>query len=247
MIITEPGKEIRALFFGMKDGVLRAALNGKGKIFADNAENPCSAAAIIGGYCFFAGRPDILIASYIPADREVTVEASTEWYNMLRELFDGRTKPFVRYETKKISWFNVKRLMKEVKKLPDGLEIFEIGEKEFSALKTSDFAGSALELFENIEEFKKSSFGFAVKSEKTAVAAAVCLASFDGGAVLCPLANKGFEEALPAVSALFIMDCIRRGLYPYFTADDKEQLKLAQSLGYVYRTAKVCYRIYPEI
>lgn len=247
MLLTDP-KAARRLFEPIRDGILRSAFEcGFGAVWADDDRSPASAAAVVGDYCFLGGKPDLLIASCVPADRPMTVIASDEWYNILREIFHRNAEASVRYQTKKISWFNIKKLLRIVRHLDEKFSVCLLGREEFGELKDGEWSSAVLSAYFDFDTFAENSFGFVIKTNGETVSAAAGYAPCVGGNSLFAATKPELrgQGLATSASAMFISECCRRGIYPYFTAEDKISLEMSKTLGYIFRTGQICYRTSP--
>jgi hypothetical protein len=62
-------KQVESLFCNWQETLIWSCLqNVMGSIYADSLENPLSAMAVIGDFCFFAGKPNRELVLYKPEE-----------------------------------------------------------------------------------------------------------------------------------------------------------------------------------
>ena len=60
-------RSVFTLFENWEETLIRSCLQGiMGKIYADDLNNPTAAAAVLGDFSFFAGKPNLELVSYKP-------------------------------------------------------------------------------------------------------------------------------------------------------------------------------------
>ena len=76
-----------------------------GKIYVDTPESPASAMALLGDFCFFAGRPNRELVLYGPEQgkKDFLSMAFRDdcWQELIRDCFGEKAKETVRYAIKK--------------------------------------------------------------------------------------------------------------------------------------------------
>ena len=83
-------KKAAELFEGWEETLIWSCLQGvMGSLYVDSLEKPASAMALIGDFCFLAGKPDKEIVWYKPRhgwrDFMIIVPQSRLWENLIEE------------------------------------------------------------------------------------------------------------------------------------------------------------------
>lgn len=78
------------LFRGWEETLIWSCLQKvMGKVYGNSLENPESAAAVLGDFCFFAGKPDRELVSYKPEgckkDFMIMIPQDEEWAALILE------------------------------------------------------------------------------------------------------------------------------------------------------------------
>ncbi len=115
-----------ALFEGWQETLIWSCLQGvMGRIYADDLENPASALALLGDFCFFAGEPKKEVALYKPGQRlhkfMIMIPRNREWGDLIEDCYGKNVRKTVRYAIKKEpDIFDREKLREAVEGLPDG-------------------------------------------------------------------------------------------------------------------------------
>ena len=107
-----------------------------GKIYADSLEDPVSAMAVLGDFCFLAGKCNREFVLYHPGqdmrDFMIMVPQDKDWADLIEECYGEKAKRVARYAIKKEKdVFDREALQKAVDELPGGYTLKMIDEKLF--------------------------------------------------------------------------------------------------------------------
>ena len=88
-------EKAEGLFEGWEETLIWSCMQGvMGKIYADSLENPASAMAVLGDFCFLAGKPDKEMVQYGPKPGKknvmIMVPQNEEWAELIRECFQEK-------------------------------------------------------------------------------------------------------------------------------------------------------------
>ena len=102
------------LFSGWQETLIWSCLqNVMGEIYADSQDEPCSAMALIGDFCFLAGRPNKELAMYRPESCKkeflIVVPQTEEWEPVIEECYREKARKTVRYAIKKNRLFLIQK------------------------------------------------------------------------------------------------------------------------------------------
>lgn len=242
---TEP------LFEGWEETLVWSCLQGvMGEIYAVSPEAPVSAMAVIGDFCFFAGRPDRELAGYWPGSREknfmLAVPQSEEWGQLIEACYGTRAERMVRYAIKKEPGiFNTARLKEAAASLPEGFELHPIGGKLYQECLAQEWSRDLVAQFPTYEAYRKLGLGMAVLKDGEIVSGASSYTRYREGIEIeidtredCR--RKGLAYAC---GASLILACLERGLYPSWDAQNKWSVALAEKLGYHFSHEYAAYVI----
>ena len=118
-----------ALFAEWEETLIWSCLQGvMGGVYGDHPKEPASAAAILGDFCFLAGKPSHALASYKPEgssrDFIIMIPQNEAWGRAIRECWMEKAKEVTRYALKKDpDVFDRKKLLEMASRLPEGYVI----------------------------------------------------------------------------------------------------------------------------
>ena len=123
------------LFDGWQETLIWSCLQGvMGKIYVDSPESPASAMALLGDFCFFAGRPNRELVLYGPEQgkKDFLIMAFRDdcWQELIRDCYGEKAKETVRYAIKKEQdIFDREKLETVVSGLPEGYTLKMMNEE----------------------------------------------------------------------------------------------------------------------
>lgn len=94
------------LFDGWQETMIWSCLqNVMGHLYADDNENPVSAMALLGDFCFLAGKPSQELALYVRECRShefiIMVPQNEAWAELIENCYKEKVKKVSRYAFKK--------------------------------------------------------------------------------------------------------------------------------------------------
>ena len=100
------GSIVAPLFGGWQETIIWSCLqNVMGHLYATAPEQPDAAMAILGDFCFMAGRPDKELAGYKPEwcgqNFIIMVPETSAWGELIERAWGDRAKKVIRYAMKK--------------------------------------------------------------------------------------------------------------------------------------------------
>ena len=223
--------EYDGLFPEPRPVMLRACLRGEmGRVLA---AGPDSALALIGDFCFLAGRPDrgLLRRARVP----LLVPLTEGWAELIRRELGERARPFTRYATREEpERFDRERLARMAEALPEGVRLAPIGEEWYPALMARSWSRDLCGNFRDGADFARRGLGVvALRAGEPVAGAASYAVCGNGIEVEIDTAPRFRRRGLArACGAKLILDCLDRGLFPGWDAHDRRSLALAEQLGY---------------
>ena len=196
-------------------------------------DGPDSAMAVLGDFCFFAGRPAPALVRRAAAP--LLVPRDGDWDALIRRSLGPEAVPFTRYATRKEpDAFRRESLVRLSAALPEGVSLVPIGAELYPALMAQVWSRDLCGQFRDGGDFARRGIGVAALWRGEPVAGAASYSIYDGGIEVeidtrPDLQGRGLATAC---GAQLILDCLDRGLYPSWDAHNRRSLALAERLGY---------------
>ncbi|MBQ9766824.1 MAG: GNAT family N-acetyltransferase [Lachnospiraceae bacterium] len=243
--------KVKDLFADWEETMIWSCLQGvMGEIYADDAEHPKSAVAIIGVFAFFAGEPNRELVLYkpkgYPGDFVIMVPQTDAWNAVIEECYPNSTKKVERYALKKEpEVFDKGKLQQMADGLPEEYELKLLDEAVFAETKKADWCADWTAQYSDYETYKKFGLGVVIFKNGQLVSGAFSYTSYENGIEIQvdtkeECRRKGLASAC---SAKLILECLKRGLYPSWDAQNKGSLALAERLGYHYSHTYTAYEV----
>lgn len=249
------------LFEGWQETMIWSCLQGvMGKIYADSRENPVSAVAALGDFRFFAGKPDreLILAGdliksaglwQIPPEFLILVPGNQGWAELIEECLGEKAQRTARYAIKKEpDVFDREKLRKIADRLPAGYELRPIEEELFERCGKIAWCKSWVEQYADYSAYRKFGLGVAILKDGEPVSGASSYTGYIGGIEVQidtreDYRRKGF--ALVCGAGL-ILECLKRGWYPSWDAQNRWSVSLAEKLGYHFEREYTVYVVRRE-
>ena len=239
------------VFARWEETIIWSCLQGvMGHIYADDKENPNSAMAILGDFCFFAGKPNKELISFKPEwlnqDLIIVVPQNQKWAEEIEKYYVDKAKKVVRYAMKKeLNVFDKNYLNNIVKLLPSEYTISLIDEKTFNYCKNEDWCRDLVSQFPDYPSYKKLGLGVVITNDGIPVSGASSYSAYFGGIEIEIDTKEEYRrKGLATVcGARLILECLDRGLYPSWDAQNTWSVSLAEKLGYHFNYEYIAYEI----
>lgn len=220
-----------ALFQGWDGPMVRACLQGHmGQILTWGEE---SGMAVIGDFCFLAGRPAPELVER--ADAPILVPQDSAWEETVRAVLGERAAPFTRYATQhRPEGFERGRLSAFAAAVPKGAKAEPVDQELYLILMEEAWSQDLCSNFQDSADFMARGLGVVISWEGRPVAGASSYAVCGDGIEIEIDTAPAFRRRglATACGAQLILDCLDRGLYPNWDAHDRRSLALAEKLGY---------------
>lgn len=245
-------KIVEDLFDGWQESTIWSCLQSiMGDIYAEDSAKPESAMAVLGDFCFFAGKPDQDLVLYKPSnfkkDFIIMVPQNELWGHMIQECYGERAKQVTRYAIKKEPGiFDEKHLQTIVDSLPKEYTCRIIDEALYEACKANPWSRDFIAQFPTYDMYKRLGLGVVVLHDGIPVSGASSYARYEQGIEVEIDTKEPYRrQGLASVcGAKLILECIRQGLYPSWDAQNKWSVALAQKLGYQFDREYTAYEIW---
>ncbi len=236
----ENRENVSAIFADWDETIIWSCLQGvMGHIYANDKERPDSAMAILGDFCFFAGQPNRELAAYKPEwfnqDFIIAVPKSQQWAKEIEQHYGTKAKKVTRYAMKKEpDIFDKDKLQKIVEQLPSGYIITLMNETIFEDCKKEKWSSDLVSQYADYIAYQALGLGVVVMENGIPVAGASSYSSYRGGIEIEIDTKEGYRRrGLASVcGAKLILECLDRGIYPSWDAQNLWSVGLAEKLGY---------------
>ncbi|MDO5541024.1 MAG: GNAT family N-acetyltransferase [Eubacteriales bacterium] len=228
------------IFGDWKETIIWSCLQGvMGYVYADDKYNPTSAMAILGDFCFFAGTPDRELIAFKPEwctqEFIIAVPQNHQWAEEIEKYYGSKAKKVTRYAMKKEqNIFDRRKLESIVKKLPSEYIVRLIDKPIFDYCKKEEWCRDLVSQFSDYSFYQKSGLGVVITKNGIPVSGASSYSAYPGGIEIeidtkMEYRRKGLASIC---GAKLILECLDRGLYPSWDAQNVWSAALAEKLGY---------------
>lgn len=233
-------ESIRPLFNGWKETLIYSCLDGSmGRAYTDNLENPESAQIIIADLCFFAGKVKESLIKHKPKDRISTFIIMTareeEWKKAIQDYYKENAKKVTRYAIKKEpDVFDQEKLQEIVDRGSKQFELKLIDEECYNQIKGMPWAVDWCSSFKSYSDYKSRGIGVVAIKDGKIVSGASSYTVYNGGIEIQIDTEPTYRRKGLALAcgARLILECLKKGIYPSWDAQNKGSVALAEKLGY---------------
>lgn len=248
------GEKASLLFEGWQETMIWSCLqNVMGSLYGNDAERPVSAMIQLGDFCFFGGRPDRELAVYRPEgsrqDFRILVPQNRDWEEMIERQYGAGAKKTLRYAIKKEpAVFDTEKLRKAAEGLPEGYTLKMMDRELFHRCGEIRWCRDWVAQYDTYERYEKYGMGAVILKDGEPVAGASSYSGYEGGIEIEIDTRQDFRrKGLGYVcGAKLVLECLNRGWYPSWDAQNKGSVALAEKLGYhfshEYTVYEVCRR-----
>lgn len=242
-----------ALFAGWQETMIYSCLQGvMGEVYA---AGPRSAMAMLGDFCFFAGEPDAELVSYKPenCDRDFMIMVPRDssggegWTEIIQQVYGEKVRQVTRYAIKKEeNIWDMAALQKAVGELPDGYVLRGIDEEIYYRCMEAEWSRDLVAQYRDYEQYREWGIGVAILRGQEMVSGASSYSSYRGGIeVEIDTREDHRRKGLAYIcGAGLILECVSRGLYPSWDAQNLWSVALAEKLGYHFDHTYTAYEIW---
>lgn len=248
----ELDEKIESLFCGWQETIIWSCLQSvMGNVHVDKEENPQSAMAVLGDFCFLAGKPDCTMFKKLPEYKKqgfiILVPQDEMWAELIEAYYGSRAKQVIRYAFKKDGdVFDRDRLLNLSRSLPEEYSLQMINRELFDQCKRESWSRDLVSQFSDYETYRKLGIGVAVlKDGKLAAGASSYSRYQDGIEIEIDTKEEHRRKGLAsACGARLILECLERDLYPSWDAHNPVSATLAEKLGYHFSHTYPAYEVF---
>ncbi len=219
-----------------------------GAIHTNSTED--AAMAILGDFAFYAGNPDEELIRFKPVnckqDFIIMVPQNDEWAELIEKCYGDKAERVTRYAIKKEKEiFDIEKLEQAVLGLPDGYELKMIDESEYYMCQNNGWANDLVSQYKDYNTYKKLGLGVVALKDGELAAGASSYSRYNEGIEIEIDTRKNHRRKglAYACGAKLILECMKKGLYPSWDAQNKWSVALAEKLGYHFSHEYIAYEI----
>ncbi len=247
-------KNAETLFGGWKETMIWSCLQGvMGRIWTDALDEPASAMAVLGDFCFLAGRPNRELVLYESEEdrREfrIMVPRDERWARLIEACHGTRAKKVTRYAIKKEpEVFDRALLRRIVEGLPEGYQLQKIEETLFRRCREIPWCRDWVAQYEDYSMYQRYGLGAVILKDGEPVSGASSYSGYQGGIEIEIDTREDYRRRGLALicGAKLILMCLERGWYPGWDAQNLGSAALAEKLGYHVDRAYEAYEVVQE-
>lgn len=235
--------QIAPLFAGWKQALILSCLDGfMGEAHASRGYR--SARIVNGDFCFLAGSPDPALLSHLRPGYIILIPQTPAWSALIEATFGVSVRRVVRYATKKESGvFSAAKLQSISSTMKRNYSLHPINEELYTQAMAEDWSRDLCSQFSSYSDYAARGLGVGAVIDGRLVSGASSYVAYRSGIeveidTMEPFRRQGLASAC---AARLILECMKRGLYPCWDAQNKASLALAEKLGY---RADVAYPAY---
>lgn len=244
-------KKAEPLFGDWQETLIWSCIQGvMGKIYVDSLENPLCAGAVLGDFCFLAGLPNKELVLFEPnagsMNFMIMVPQNNGWADLIEKCYREKARKVMRYAIKKeTDCFDTKKLQAMVDALPKEYTLAMIDEKWFWRCKEVNWCRDFVSQYGDYAMYKKYGLGVVILKDGVLISGASSYSGYKGGIEIEIDTREDYQRrGLAGVcGAKLILECIKRGWYPSWDAQNKWSLSLAQKLGYHFDHEYTAYEV----
>lgn len=245
-----------------------------GAVYADQQDKPTCAIAILGDFAFCAGATSRTGALALPPgdcreqrgeaecagaelvaykpelckqDFIIMVPQNEGWAALIEQCYGEKAKKVTRYAFKKEpDVFDREKLRAAVEALPPEYEMRPIDEELFYKCKGIGWCRDWVAQYDDYEAYQKYGLGVVILRDGEPVSGASSYSGYRGGIEIEIDTKEEYRRKGLAYicGARLILECLDRGLYPSWDAQNLNSAALAERLGYHFDRAYTAYEIW---
>ena len=240
---------MQKIFDNWEESLIWSCLQGiMGEIHTNLAED--AAMAILGDFAFYAGKPSEEMIRFKPEswkqDFMIMVPQNDSWAQLIEKFYGDKAKRVTRYAFKKEKdIFDVVKLEQAVLSLPEGYELKLLEKPEYDMCQNSGWAKDLVSQYKDYDTYSRLGLGVVALKDGELAAGASSYSTYNEGIEIeietrTDCRRKGLAYAC---GAKLILECLKKGLYPSWDAQNQWSAALAQKLGYHFSNEYTAYEI----
>ncbi len=235
-LLPRETEQVAHLFDAWEETMILSCLQGvMGSIYAPDVACPRSAAAQLNDFCFLAGVPCGKLVEFFLGRNLILTPQNEEWEKMIESVCGNRGSRQIRYAIKKEpDCFDRAKLETLVQSLPEQYSLRQIDRELYHRCLASGWSRDLVSGFPTYGEYERLGLGFVVTEQGNVVSGASSYSRYRGGIeIQIDTVPEYRRRGLAAAAgAALILECLRRGWYPSWDAQNRASVVLAEKLGY---------------
>lgn len=242
-------RKIESIFEAWDETLIWSCLQGvMGEIHANAKED--AAKAFLGDFAFFAGKPCEELVRLKPEscnqDFIIMVPQNEEWARLIEMSYGEKAKKVIRYAIKKeMDIFDIEKLKQAILSMPKGYELNLLGEAEYHMCRNNEWSKDLVSQYKDYGMYKELGLGVVASLHGELLAGASSYSTYrEGIEIEIDTREDHRRKGLAyACGAKLILECLDKGLYPSWDAQNKWSVALAEKLGYHFSHEYVAYEV----
>lgn len=251
MVSGELADKVCKLFEGWQETLIWSCLqNIMGYIYVKDTDQPDSAAAVLGDFCFLAGKADRDFVMSRPGwckqEFMIMVPQHEGWEEMIESCLETRAKKVTRYAFRKeADVFDKAALQKAADTLPEGFAVQMMDEEMFWRCKKTPWCRDLVSQYPDYKMYSEYGTGAVVLKDGEPVSGASSYSGYLGGIEIEIDTKEEYRRKglAYACGAKLILACLEKGWYPSWDAQNKWSAALAEKLGYHFDHEYTAYEV----
>lgn len=250
IVKVKNAEQVESLFAGWEETMIWSCLQGvMGEIYAPEGEKPPCAMAILGDFSFYAGEVEDELIRFRPKNREgqdflIMTPRDERWAERIEQCYGEKVRKVNRYAIQKEpDCFDREKLKEMAERLPEGYTLQRIDERIYDFCGKRDWCRDLVSQYPDYETYQKYGLGVVAIKDGEPISGASSYTSYRGGIEIeidTHVQHRRKGLAL-ACGARLIQECLDRGLYPSWDAQNLWSVALAEKLGYHYSHTYTAY------
>ena len=248
-------EEAAPIFGDWEETIIWSCLQGvMGDVYVmDEDGKAVSAAAWLGDFCLLGGLADGQLIRDIYEEMAgrgqtylIMVPQDDSWAEQIEHVLGDHAKGYSRYAIKKErDVFDRKKLEQAVSTLNKEFTLKWIDRELYNACMKESWSKDLTAQYDTYEKFANLGLGVAALHNGEMVAGASSYSSYNGGIEIEIDTKKEYRRRglAYACGAKLILECLDRGIYPSWDAQNRESVALAEKLGYHFDYEYLVYEV----
>ena len=246
--------QVTRLFEGWQETLVWSCLqNIMGNIYVKDLHQPVSAAAVLGDFCFLAGKADRELIMPRPGWCKkgfvIMVPQHEAWEETIEACLGAKAKKVTRYAIRKEpDIFDKAALQKAAAMLPEGFTLQMMDEKLFWHCKEISWCRDWVSQYPDYKFYTEHGLGAVILKDGEPVSGASSYSGYLGGIEIEINTKEEYRRRGFAYicGAKLILVCLEKGWYPSWDAQNKWSVALAEKLGYHFDREYTAYEVFYE-
>jgi len=237
--------KIASIVSNWEDGLIYSFLQGyMGYALVDNEEEPQSVQIVVGDFSFFAGEINTDLLENLASP--ILIAQNKAWAKEIETFFKDKIVKRKRYKMKtSIKSFNLEKLTTYVNSLNKEYSLSKIDKNLYKKIIKESWSVDLCSQFNSAEDYEKNGLGFVILKDDKIVSGASSYVIYDNSIEIEIDTKREYREKglATACGAKLILECLEKGIFPSWDAQDLRSVALAEKLGFIFDSPYDAYYI----